>query len=110
MSFIGRLTGLLSSGGRGEESLKQAMEHAKNGRPAQAVEIYTKLVDAKGTSGELRARALFNRALAYSALKDDERALADLTQVLTVPNLAENVQIAARSQLARVRKRTEKRA
>jgi len=109
MSFLSRLGGLLTRGGREEDQLRQAMEHAKGDRPKKAIEIYTSLVDSKGTSADVRAKALFNRALAYSALRDDERASADLTQVLALPNLAENVQIAARSQLARVRKRAEKR-
>jgi tetratricopeptide (TPR) repeat protein len=110
MNILSRLTGLLSKSGRGEDSLQQAMKTAKDGHPAEAIAIYTRLIDSKGHTADLRARALFNRALAYSSLKDDERAEADLAQVLTVPNLAENVQIAARSQLARVRKRTERRA
>src|SRR5262245_37930943 len=110
MSFMGKLTGLFSNSSRGEDSLRQAMELAKAGRPTEAIVIYSRLIDASGSSADLRARALFNRALAFSSLKDDERATNDLTQVLAVPNLADNVQIAARSQLARVRKRTERRA
>ena len=110
MSFLSRLGGLLTRGGRDEDQLRQAMEHAKGERPQKAIDIYTSLIDSKGASADVRARALFNRALAYSAVKNDERAIADLTRVLALPNLAENVQIAARSQLTRVRKRSEKRA
>ncbi len=110
MSFFSRLTSLFSRSGRDEELLHQALELAKANQPVKAIEIYSSLVDSKSSSRDLRARAMFNRALAHSAAKDDERALADLTQVLATPGLAENVQIAARSQLARVRKRTERRA
>jgi hypothetical protein len=109
MSFFSRLGGLLTRSGRDEDQLRQAMDHAKNDRPKQALEIYTALIDAKGTSADVRARALFNRALAHSALNKDDRAIVDLTQLLAQPNVAENVQVAARSQLTRVKKRAEKR-
>jgi hypothetical protein len=108
MSFLSRITGLLTRGGRDDDRLRQALEHAKGNRPGQAIEIYNALLDSSRTSADVRAKAMFNRALAYSSVKDDERAVADLTQVLTLPNLPENIQIAARSQLARVRKRGDR--
>ena len=109
MSFLSRLGGMLTASGRAEDQLRQAMEHAKADRPKQALAIYTALIDSKGTSADIRAKALFNRALAHSSLNHDDKAIADLTQVLAIPNVAENVQTAARSQLTRVKKRTEKR-
>ena len=109
MSFLSKITSLFSRAGREEELLRQGLEHAKANRPGKAIELYNSILDSKSANGDLRARALFNRALAHSAAKDDERAMADLAQVLTIPGLAENIQIAARSQLARVRKRNERR-
>lgn len=105
MSFFSRLAGLFSRSGRDDSLLLQAMEHAKAKRPEKALAIYDSLIDAAATRSEVKARALFNRALAYSSLNDDEKAIADLEQVLTIPNLAENIQTAAKSQLLRVRKR-----
>ena len=40
-------------------------------------------------------------------MDDDDKAMADLQKVLTLPGLPENVQSAARSQIARVKKRAE---
>ena len=100
--------GLLSSlfGGSEDSRLLKALELAKAGKPEKAIEIYNALL-AKSTSGTVKARALFNRALAHSAMKNDDQALKDLQEVLVSPNLPENVQTAARAQLARVRKRAE---
>jgi tetratricopeptide (TPR) repeat protein len=100
--------GLLSSlfAGNEDSRLLKALELAKSGKPEQAIEIYNALL-AKSTSDTVKARALFNRALSHSAMKNDEQAIKDLQGVLASPNLPENVQSAARTQLARVRKRAE---
>jgi hypothetical protein len=105
MSFFSRLVGLFTRSGRDDALLLQALEHAKGGRPEMALAIYNSLIDSPQSRQEVRARALFNRALAHSSLNDDDKAAADLEQVLAMPNLAENVQNAAKSQLVRVRKR-----
>lgn len=108
MGILSRLTSMFSSGGRDDGLLLQGLEHAKKGQPEKAIEVYNTLLDGKTTRDMVRARALFNRALAHSALSNDQQAIADLQEVLTMPNLPENVQTAARSQLIRVRKRSEK--
>jgi tetratricopeptide (TPR) repeat protein len=106
MGLLDRLAGLFSKNGRDENSLAQAIDHAKAKRPAEAIAIYNRLIDASGTASATRARALFNRALAYSSLDDDAKALVDLERVLALPDLPDNVQTAARAQLARVRRRS----
>lgn len=70
--------------------------------------VYETLVKSKSSGDTVRARALFNRALAYSALKNDRQAIADLNEVLTLPNVPDNVRNSARDQLKRVRKRSDK--
>ena len=106
MGIFTRLTGFLTKSGRDNDLLLQALEHAKAKRPEQAIAIYSKLVDAKSTSDTARARALFNRALAYSAMKEDEKALLDLERVLGLPNVPDNVMSAARDRLTRVKRRS----
>jgi hypothetical protein len=99
--------GFLSSifGGSEDSRLLKALELAKSGKPEKAVDIYNTLL-AKSTSDTVRARAMFNRALAHSAMQNDDAAIKDLQETLNMPNLPDNVQTAARSQLARVRKRS----
>jgi lipoprotein NlpI len=107
MRILNRLAGMLTRSGREDALLLQGIEHAKAKRPERAIEIYNSLLGSKTTSDILRARVLFNRALAYSSLEDDDKARADLEQVLTLRNLPENVQTAARAQLARIKRRSE---
>ncbi len=107
MSILQKIAGLFSRAGRDEQLLQQGLACAKAKRPEEAIEIYDRLLKSRDTNDQTRARALFNRALAHSARDDDAKALADLQQVLALPDLPENVQSAARSQLARVKRRGE---
>jgi hypothetical protein len=108
MGFFAHLANLFTRFGRDESRLKQAMDHAHAKRPDKAIAIYDALVHAKGTSAVVRSRALFNRALAYSSIKDDAKALADLKEVIAMPAAPENVVTAARTQLIRVQNRMQR--
>ena len=109
MGLLSKLGNLFSSSGRDDNLLLQGLEHAKADRPQKAIEIYDAVLKSPGASGSVRSRALFNRALAYSALKDDAQAVADLEAVLETDGAPENVLTATRTQLIRVRKRLERR-
>ena len=108
MAILKRLANWFSRGGRDDNTLQIAMDHAHAKRPAEAIAIYDSLVNAKGASCSLRARALFNRALAYSTIKEDKKAIADLEEIIALPNAPENVLSAAREQLVRVRNRVQR--
>jgi len=108
MSFFGRLASLFSRTGRNDSLLRQGMDHASANRPTKAIEIYDSLIDSKSANVTVRSRALFNRALAYSSLKDDVKATADLEEVVAMPGVPDNVITAARTQLIRVRNREER--
>jgi len=108
MGFFAQLANIFSRSGRDDNRLQQAMAHAEAKRPAQAVAIYDSLVDSKRTSPTVRVRALFNRALAHSSMKDDLKAIADLEQVVAMSGAPENVLTAARNQLVRVRNRIQR--
>lgn len=106
MNFLNRLQNWFSSKGRDDNLMSSAMELAKDKQPAEAIKIYNDLVGSKTASEETRARALFNRALAHSSLKDDAKAVADLKQLTALPNVPENVRTAARNQLVRLQNRS----
>jgi hypothetical protein len=108
MRLLSQLTNLFSRAGREDSRLQQAMAHAHAKRPGQAIAIYDSLLSYEGTSLTVRARALFNRALAHSSMKDDQKAIADLEEVMSLPGAPENVLTAARNQLIRVRNRVQR--
>lgn len=105
MQFINRLTNWFSRTGRDENQLERALDLAKGNQPSEALEVYNELLASPGISPSIRARALFNRALAHSSLKDDSRAVIDLQQLVSLPAIPENIRTAARNQLARLASR-----
>jgi len=109
MSIFKRLANWFSRGGRDDNRLQVGMDHAHAKRPAEAIAVYDAIVNAKGGSSSLRARALFNRALAHSSLKNDQQAILDLEEVVSFQGTPENVRSAARNQLVRVRNRVQRR-
>lgn len=54
---------------------------------------------------DLKAMALFNRALTYSSTREYAKAQEDLKKVLELPQLAPDVKGAARLKLERMKKR-----
>lgn len=108
MGFLGQLANLFSRAGRDDNRLKQGMDHAHANRPDKAIDIYNAILNSKSTGSVVRARTLFNRALAHSALKNDTKAIADLEAVVATEAVPENVMTAARNQLIRVRSRVER--
>jgi hypothetical protein len=108
MSILSRLSNFFTRTGRDDNRMHEAMQLAHLDRPAEAIPIYDALLNSKGTSSTVRARALFNRALAHSSLKDDAKAIADLESVVSMPGTPENVLAAARNQLVRVRNRVQR--
>ena len=107
MSFFSKLAGLFSRSSREENLLLEGVEHSKAKRPEKALEIFNSLLATPTLNATVRASALYNRALAYSAMDEDDKAMADLQKVLALPGCPENVQTAARTRMARLKKRAE---
>lgn len=107
MSFFSKLAGLFSRSSREENLLLQGVEHVKAKRPEKAVEIFNSLLATPTLGTTVRASALYNRALAYSALDEDDKAMDDLKKVLALPGCPDNVLTAAKTRMARVKKRAE---
>jgi len=106
MNLLDRLKNWFSSGGRDDNRMAAAMECAKDKQPAEAIKLYTELLRSPTASSETKARALFNRALAYSSMKDDVQAAADLKTLMAMRDAPENVRAAARNQIVRLQNRS----
>ena len=84
---------------------RNGMSKAKKGDFAGAVSDYTSAIDASGISNDVLGMALYNRALAYSAIDESDKAAEDLTRALKIPSLPENIKVAAIQRQERIRRR-----
>jgi tetratricopeptide (TPR) repeat protein len=84
---------------------RSGMLKANKGDFAGAIQDYTAAIKAEGLPADVLGMALFNRSLAYSALHENEKAAEDLSKVLKMPGLPENIKVAASQRQERMRRR-----
>jgi hypothetical protein len=105
MSILNWLKSKFSSRAKSLTRYRSGMSKAKKGDFAGAVLDYSATIQAPGIPADVLGMALYNRALAYSALHEDEKASEDLTKVLSMPGLPENIKLAASQRRERIRRR-----
>ncbi len=105
MSLLNLVKGLFSSRERGLYRYRSGMARAKRKDYPGAILDYTAAIQSLDPSSDVMAMALYNRALAYSAIDQHDKAAVDLTQVLATPGLPENVKLAAEQRRERLRRR-----
>lgn len=84
---------------------RSGMAKAQKGDFAGAVEDYTAAIEASSVPDDVLGMALYNRALAYSSLRQPDKAADDLAKVLKMPDLPENIKLAASQRRERIRRR-----
>lgn len=72
-----------------------------------AITDYSAAIESTHIPPDVKAMAVYNRALAYSAIHEDAKAAADLADVLKMPGLPENIRIHAYQRSQRLRQRKE---
>ena len=78
------------------------MEHANQYRNALAIADYTRVIEMTAAAAHLRAKALFNRALAYHASLKVTQSISDLHTVLEMDGATGEVKTEARRKLFRM--------
>ena len=78
---------------------------AKQGDPSGAIDDYTLAIDAAETPPDVKAMALYNRALMHSSSGDDTRAASDLNIILDMKQDLTRIKTEARRRLVRLEKR-----
>jgi hypothetical protein len=81
------------------------MAKARNHDYLGAISDYTQAIKSAGIPPDIKGMALYNRALAFAALNEDQKAADDLAAMLKIPGLPENVVTQARQRRERIRRR-----
>jgi hypothetical protein len=73
-----------------------------------ALDDYTVVIDMAETPSNVRAMALYNRALVYRALDNESDAVDDLNRVLRMAGVAERIKAEARRKLVRMERASDR--
>lgn len=89
---------------------KRGMARAKRRNHEGALADYTAAIEMQDVPADLRAMALYNRALVYAAAGDVDRGVCDLDAVLAMDGAVTivNIKTLARQKLAKMKSRTLK--
>ncbi|MBX3426327.1 MAG: hypothetical protein KF688_11660 [Pirellulales bacterium] len=87
---------------------RRGVLEARAGRNDSAIIDYTIAVEMPETAPDVRAMALFNRALAYSTIDDRESAVDDLSRLLEMPAASVQIKTEARRKLLRMKRSDER--
>ena len=107
MSFMAWVKSCLSRRGKALSLYQGGMAKANQRDYAGAIADYTAAIELPKIPADVRAMAIYNRALAYSAIHEDVKAADDLGTVLQSPGLPENIRTAAQQRRERLRRRNE---
>jgi tetratricopeptide (TPR) repeat protein len=105
MNFIRWIRSLLSYRGRSLSRYRSGMTKADKHDYRGAIADYSATIESDDTPADVVAMAMYNRALAYSAIHETDKASEDLEAVLKMPALSERVKAAALRRQKRIRQR-----
>lgn len=107
MNLIRWVKSLLTHRGQGLALYRAGMLKANNGDYAGAINDYSAAIRAPDIPTDVKAMATYNRAIAYSAIKEDALAAEDLAAMLEMPGLSEEIRTAAHNRRVRIDMRIE---
>jgi hypothetical protein len=99
------LAGLFSKRGKALSFYRSGMLKARKHDYHGAIDDYTAALSSPHAPMDVRGMATYNRALAYAALNEDEKAAEDLASMLKMPGLPQNIITEARQRRERIRRR-----
>jgi hypothetical protein len=102
------LSSLFSKRGKALAFYRSGMLKARKHEYLGAIQDYTAALSSPHIPMDVRGMATYNRALAYAALNEDEKAAEDLASMLEMPNLPQSIITEARQRRERIRRRLSK--
>ena len=108
MSIFAWITSPFSAERKALSHYRRGMKRANKREHQAAIDEYTAAIRMLDSPEEVRAMALYNRALVHVALGEDKHANDDLETVLVMEEAGVNVKTLARLKLAKIRTRTQK--
>ena len=108
MDLLGWLKSLFSKRHKALRMYKRGMSRANKHDHLGALADYTAAIESPDLPTDVRAMALYNRALVYVAVGNEPQGVVDLDAVLAMTQAFVNVKTMARRKLARMESRAVK--
>ena len=106
MSFIDLDTkSLFSHRGKAISLYRSGMAKATDRDYDGAIADYSAAIEMPKIPADVRAMAIYNRALAYSAIDDEAKSVEDLSTLLDLREIYENIRTAVQQRRERLRRR-----
>src|SRR3954470_6546805 len=90
------LSSLVSRGGKAMFLYRGGMEKARRRDYLGAIADYSAAIESPQIPMDVKGMATYNRALAYAAVNEDQKAADDLAAMLKMPGLPEKIITEAR--------------
>ena len=107
MGLIRWVKSLLSHRGKALSLYRAGMTKANARDYHGAIANYSAAIDMPDIPTDVKAMATYNRALAYSAIHENDKAAADLEAMLSMPGLSPRILAEAQQRRDRIRRRNE---
>ena len=107
MGIVSGLKSIFTVRGKATSLYERGMRNAKQDRFEAAINDYSAALELSNVPNDIKAMALFNRGLAYAAVKDEAKAKVDLQAVMSMDGAPSSVTTAAREKLERMKKRAK---
>jgi hypothetical protein len=108
MSFIRWIQSWFSRRGHALAEYRSGIKKAGKYDYPGAIVDYTAVIDSEHSPEDLKTMAIYNRALAYSAMDEVEKASHDLDTVLKMQGVSQRVKTAVLRRQERIRQRSQK--
>ncbi len=109
MKYFNWLTRFFTNRGKALTLYRRGMARVKRHDHDGAIGDYTTMIGMLDTPADIRAMALYNRALVYAATGEEPKAVTDLNVILAMQGALANVKTEARRLLVRMQRRSESR-
>lgn len=106
MSFFQWLKG--GSRSKALAHYRQGMNKAAKRDHRGAIDAYSAAIDVPGAPADVKAMALYNRALVYVTAGDAAKGTADLKAVLAMPEAVAEMKMEARRKLVRIQRKASR--
>ena len=107
MNLIRWIKSWLTHRGKALSLYRTGMAKANKRDYHGAIADYSAAIRAPDIPIDVKAMAIYNRSLAYTAINEDEKAAEDLAAMLEMPGLSENIKSKARQRRERIKRRDE---